>query len=620
VITFNVVFEPAGIQGQSVAGETLLDVARKAGVGIVSICRDRGTCRKCRVRIVKGTASSATDAERKALTGRELEEGWRLACQAYPASDCTISVPLESLVADQRSQVEGLEVDVTTEPSVRSVELHLEAPSLTDPRADADRVLDALRTQHGLLARRMDIGVLQGMSSKLREWGWRCRAAVRLDEVIAVGRQEGKSLGLAVDLGTTKIAGYLLDLETGRTLAARGVANPQAAYGGDVISRIDGTIRAPGEAAQLQSLVADDLNRMAREMCQETGSDTRGIVDAVVVGNTAMHHLFLGLPVRQLASAPFVPAASGAIDVKARDVGLELAPGAYVHLLPNIAGFVGGDHVAMLLAVGFWRKEELVVALDIGTNTEVALTQGGRITSVSCASGPAFEGGHIKHGMRAARGAIERVRIDGNSVDYQTIEDAAPVGVCGSGILDAIAQLCLAGVVDPSGRMHGGHPRVRTEKGIREFVLVYEDASGTGQPIVVTQQDVRELQMAKAAMRAGIQALLDATGHKEEDIKQVVIAGAFGSYIDIESACAIGMLPSLPLERFRQVGNAAGTGARLALLSSAKRAEAQDIASRARYIELASAPNFMRIFADACSLRPGRLQGRTRNERKGNDG
>ena len=261
-----------------------------------------------------------------------------------------------------------------------------------------------------------------------------------------------------------------------------------------------------------------------------------------------MHHLFLRLPVKQLAVSPFVPAVSRALEVKARELGLDIAPGAYVHLLPNIAGFVGADHVSMLLATDAWQAKEATVALDIGTNTEVSLICKGKIVTTSCASGPAFEGGHIKYGMRAATGAIERLRIDGDKIQYQTIDGAPPVGICGSGILDALAQLYLANIIDEGGRIIDNRPRVRTYKGQREFVLVSREERKGKPAITITQHDVRELQLAKAAIRTGIQILLEASGCAEDDIKQVIIAGAFGTYIDISSAVAIGMLPSLPLK------------------------------------------------------------------------
>ena len=344
------------------------------------------------------------------------------------------------------------------------------------------------------------------------------------------------------------------------------MVNPQISYGDDIISRITSSMNSPDNGAQLQKLSVEALNDLAFDLCKEVGASTTEIIDAVVVGNTAMHHLFLGLEVAQLALSPFIPAVIRALDVKARDLSLHIAPGAFVHLLPNIAGFVGADHVAVLLTIASRQADGPIIALDIGTNTEVSIINNGRIASVSCASGPAFEGGHIKHGMRAAKGAIERMRIVGDEVYYQTIDNAPPVGICGSGILDAIAQLYLKGIINKAGQIQANHPRVHTSKGQREFVLV--EKKDKRPAITVTQQDIRELQLAKAAIRAGIQVLLDTEGCAETEIRKIVIAGAFGTYIDVSSAIDIGMLPSLPLERFQQVGNAAGIGARLALVSA----------------------------------------------------
>ena len=477
--------------------------------------------------------------------------------------------------------------------------MQLATPSLSDLRADGDRLLEALYQQHQLHCSKIDIDVLRTLSPRLRSWSWECRASVRHDEVVALGPWPGRQLGLAIDLGTTKIAGYLVDLSDGQTLAAKGVMNPQISYGEDIISRITAVNNSPDEGTHLQKVVIRTLNKLISSLSTEVGASPTDIVEAVVVGNTAMHHLFLGLPVRQLAVSPYVPAVSNALDIKARDLGLHIAPGAYLHLPPNIAGFVGGDHVAMLLATEVWQTEGPAVALDIGTNTEASLVNGGEITTVSCASGPAFEGGHIKDGMRATSGAIERVRIASGSIQYQTIDEVPPVGICGSGILDTMAQLYLAGIIDKGGRMKGNHPRVRTHKNQREFVLVSKEEQDKRSAIVTTQQDVRQLQLAKAAIRTGIQALLEANGCSEEEIKQVIIAGAFGSYIDVSSAITIGMLPSLPLGRFRQVGNAAGMGAKLALISLSQRSQAQAIASQVNYIELANSPNFMQTFIEA---------------------
>jgi len=341
---------------------------------------------------------------------------------------------------------------------------------------------------------------------------------------------------------------------------------------------------------------------LSEELSTVLGATPNDIVDAVVVGNTAMHHLLLRLPVEQLVQVPYVPAVSRALDIKARDIGLSLAQGAYLHLLPNIAGYVGADHVAMILSTELHKTEATVLALDIGTNTEMCLAHHGEMFCVSCASGPAFEGAHITHGMRAAPGAIEHLSLMGNEIQYYTIDALPPVGLCGSGVLDTLAQLYQAGVINHTGRMTKDHPRVRTNNGQLEFVLTGGSADNVDPTITFTQRDVREIQLAKGAMRTGIQALLDANGLSDHDLDEIIIAGAFGSYIDVTSAIAIGMLPSLPLDRFRQVGNAAGAGARMALLSRAQRAEATSIARRVRYIELASVPNFRRMFAQSMYL------------------
>ena len=607
-------FEPVGQRGECLADESLLDCARRLGAGISNVCGGQGRCLSCKVQFLYGTTSEPTADELKAFSPRELEEGWRLACQVYPTSDCKVSVPPDSMTTSQRTQVEGLEIAVHPEPPVHAYRVELSPPSLSDLQADADCLLEALKQQHQLHCDRIDINVLQTLPPRLRSWNWQCQATVRSDEVIALGPWPGRQLGLAIDLGTTKIAGYLVDLGNGQTLATRGIMNPQISYGEDVISRITSDIDPPHEGVQLQKLVVEALNGLAVDLCAEIGANTEDIVEAVVVGNTAMHHLFLGLPVRQLALSPFVPAVSGALDVKVRDLGLHIAPGAYVHLLPNIAGFVGADHVAMLLATEVWQAEGLIVALDIGTNTEVSLVDNGKIATVSCASGPAFEGAHIKHGMRAASGAIERMRITDDSIQYQTIDEAPPVGICGSGMLDAMAQLYLAGIIDKGGRMKDGHPRIRTRQKQREFVLVSKDEREGHPSIVVTQHDIRELQLAKAAIRTGFQVLLEANSRSEEEISQVIIAGAFGNYIDVSSAVTVGMLPSLPQDRFRQVGNAAGMGAKLALASCSKRSEAQAIASRVHYIELATAPDFMQTFIETSRIGRYRMTHGTREE------
>jgi len=597
--SYQIDFEPVGRRGECPADKCLLDCAHQLGVGILSVCGGRGACHSCKVQVLSGTVSEPTPYEQEALSPQELKNGWRLACQTYPTSDCKLSVPPQSMTTPQRIQVEGLEVTVAPDPPVRAYQLQLPVSSLSDPQADSKRLLETLEQQHHVHCSIIDIDVLRNLSPQLRSWNWQTQASVRDNEVVALSPWASHQLGLAIDLGTTKIAGYLVDLENGQTLAAKGIMNPQVSYGEDIISRITSATKSPVEAAQIQQLTVTAINQLGVDLCGEVNAKPEEIVEAVAVGNTAMHHLLLRLPVEQLGLSPYVPVIREAMDIKARDIGLHIAPGAYVHLLPIVAGFVGADHVAMLLATEAWQAEGLTVAIDIGTNTEVSLVNNGKVTSVSCASGPAFEGGHIKCGMRAASGAIERLRLVDDQVEYQTVDETLPVGLCGSGILDAMAQLYLAGVINKDGRMKDNHPRMRTRQKQLEFVLVSKDEQDGHPAIVITQQDIRELQLAKAAIRTGIQVLLETNGCSEEEIKQVIIAGAFGSYINVSSAVTIGMLPSLPLDCFRQVGNAAGMGAKLALVSRSKRAEAQTVARQVGYIELATAPNFMQTFVQA---------------------
>lgn len=596
-------FQPIGRRGSCPAGETLLECARRLGVELATLCGGTGKCKACKIRVMEGSLSGSTPVEEAAFSREEIAGGWRLACQSYPRSDCRVNVPPESLSTQQRLQVEGREIDIPIDPPIRSVACKLEPPTLTGPVADAENLLEKIGGPGPI---DVDIHVLQDLSTRLREWNWHLTAHIRNRELVAVSPPGSRPMGLAVDLGSTKIAGYLIDLETGKTLAAKGIMNPQISQGEDMITRINLAVRSPGGRTLMANLAREALVKLAQGLCSEMGARTADILEAVIVGNTAMHHLLLGLPVHQLARSPFVPAVRGDLNVKARAIGLDFAPGAYVYFPPNIAGFVGADHVAVLAATAEeWDHKNLIV-IDIGTNTEISLICRGRITSVSCASGPAFEGYHIRDGLRASPGAIERIRLWGEGVSYKTIDDAEPTGICGSGILDAVSQLYLAGVLDGGGRMlRGSHSRVVEKSGRLEFILVPGDLNATVSEISITQKDVREVQLGKAAIAAALMILLERDGISEID--KIIIAGAFGSYIDISNALAMGMLPSLALTRFHQVGNAAGMGARLLLLSSVKRKETRELLSRITYLELAGTPEFSQAFTRACLLGPYHL-------------
>ena len=597
--TVQVKFEPLGKYGECPYSSTILHCARKTGIELIGVCGGKGSCGHCIVRIIDGNVSPADGEERKLLAPEMLDKGYRLACRARLQGDCRIYIPQQSLSSLQRIQVEGEEIFVKLEPVTTTCTVRMSPPSLDDTMADFERLRLALEEQCKISSANADIATLRNLSSILRKNNWMVSPVLRNNEVIGLLPVSLKPLGLAVDIGTTKIAFYLVDLVTGKTLAAEGMANPQAEFGSDIITRMATVMHSPSDQAKIQELVVNALNTAVSKICNDMQMDITQIVDAVIVGNTAMHHLFLRLPIAQLSLAPYVPAVSSAMNIKARELGLKFATGCYIHLLPNIAGYIGADHVAMLLSTGIYRKDGVVLALDIGTNTEICLANNHVLTSLSCASGPAFEGAHIKHGMTVAKGVIEHLRIVQNKVEYETVGNSIPVGICGSGIVDTLAQLFLAGVVDAGGKMLE-HPLVKNIKGNREITISM--GSNEYPDITFTQKDVREVQLAKGAIRTGIQVLLEENRLSESDINEIIIAGAFGTYIDIASAITIGMLPDLPIECFRQVGNAAGIGAKMALLSRKKRDEAQKIANNVRYIELASFHGFKDIFAKAVNL------------------
>lgn len=599
--TVLVQFEPIGRRGTCSRDRSLLQCAHDLGVGLSATCGGHGSCGRCRVVLTSGRLSDTTRVEHELIPPRELAHGVRLACQAIPQSDCVLHVPAESLTATQRIQIEGLQRIHEIDPPVESREVSVTPAGLDDVRSDEHRLLEA-SSANGIDCDTMDLEAARDLPRALRSGDWTIGISIRGREIVAVGPWPTRSLGLAVDLGTTKIAAYLLDLTNGATLGARGAMNPQIRYGEDVVARLTHALSQPEGAGQLSAEAISAVNELATSLSADAGVDPARILEAVIVGNTAMHHLLLQLPVEQLARAPYVPAVTGAQDIRARDLQLGVARGAYVHLPPNIAGFIGADHVAMLLASGINTTSDPVLAIDIGTNTEVCLAANGCLTTVSCASGPAFEGGHIRDGMRAAPGAIEHVEIAGDEVHLQVVDGAKPTGICGSGILDALAGMVTHGIVDGMGRLRRDHPRVVLRQNRLEFELVTQDMRGGMPALSVTQHDIRQLQLAKAAIATGIQVLLKHASLESRHLSSIVVAGAFGSYIDIGSAIAIGMLPETPIERVQQIGNAAGVGAKMILLSTSARGRAIGLARKAGYVELATEPGFMKRFVDNTRL------------------
>ncbi|HET7375081.1 MAG TPA: ASKHA domain-containing protein [Anaerolineae bacterium] len=603
--TFQIDLQPVGRRIEVTAEQTLLEAAQNSGLELVAVCGGNGSCATCRVRLVRGRLSAVTSIETDELETEELDAGYRLACQARPLSDVQIDIPAQSLTTPQRTQLEGLEIDIAVNPNVFPIDLNIKEPDQSDLRSDTTR-LNAALLALGHAPVSIDLPVLVDISDRLRRQNWIARLAVRhhadRSEAVAILLPQTRLLGLAADIGTTKVAAYLIDLSNGQTLAQAGAMNPQIAYGEDVVSRIAYTNNHRDGRKVLQHKIVETLNQLTAELCAQAHSAREQIVDAVVVGNTAMHHLFAGLPVTQLGTAPYVPAISNAFEVPALDIGLDLAAGAKVYLPPNIAGFVGADHVSMVLAAGIDRSAQTTVGIDIGTNTEITLAHHGRLLSCSCASGPAFEGAHIHDGMRAAPGAIERVQIDGSVIRYHTIGNRPPVGVCGSGILDAIAQMKQANIIDRRGVLRKDHPLVHTGDGRNEMILVPAKATGHSQDILVTRHDITEIQLAKAAIRAGIDILLTQVNVSYQAIDTFIIAGAFGTYLDLNSAIVIGMFPKLPLPRFKQIGNAAGMGAKQMLVSRVQRHAAAELAQRVEYIELTTYPGFTDRFAAAMYL------------------
>lgn len=596
---FEIDFEPIGRRVAVKPGESILSGAQQAGVMLTSICGGEGVCGRCIVQVMAGQVSAPNLTEEAELGEEQVSDGWRLACQTEIEGNVRVNVPPESLVTAQRTQTEGETVAVELNPAVRTYPIELELPSLEDLRSDAARIRDAL----GNPELTFPSAILRRLSVVLRAQDFQASVVLRGAAVAAILPARTLPIGLAVDIGTTKLAAYLVDLANGETLALAGIMNPQIAYGEDVMARIGHAIGRPEGAEQLRSAIVEALNELAEKLCKQAGRKTSEIAEAVVVGNTAMHHLFLGLPVRQLGLAPYVAVESDALDLPCREVGLRLAPGAFVHLLPNIAGFVGADHVAMLLGSGMLEKDGVVLGMDIGTNTEISLIAKGKHYACSTASGPAFEGAHILHGMRAAPGAIEKALIKDGQIMFQTVDQAPPVGLCGSGILDLVAQLRQAGIINPRGAFIDSENNSRVRRGAHGPEFIVAAASETGGPeITFSRWDVNEIQLAKGAIRAGVNILLRHAGFQEEDIDEVIIAGAFGTYLDVQSGIDIGMFPHIDHSRFKQVGNAAGTGARLALLSVDQRKHASRIAQRVEYIELTAEKDFPSTFARALLL------------------
>lgn len=591
-------FEPIGRRVSVHPGDTLLEAAQKAGVELISSCGGAGFCGTCLIHVIQGQVNGLTATEIDMLEAHQIAAGLRLACQTTVLSDVKVHVPPESLATSQQLQVEGEDISTVIDPAVTITDLALLSPRAHNLRTDLARV-DAALAEQKLPALHAAPDQLVQLSTYLQSSRWRARLVTRTlqndSEFIAVLPGSAAVLGLAIDIGSTKIAFYLVDLETGGTLATSGIMNPQIAFGEDVVSRIAYASRGEAQRRQLQTVLVDAINATTASLCTHVEAAPNQICDCVVVGNTVIHHLFCGLPVAQLGTAPYQPAVKDSLNIPAVELGLAFAAGAQIYLPSIIAGYIGADHVVALIAALPLQNEKTNILIDIGTNTEISLLHRGKYFSCSCASGPAFEGAHIRDGMRAVPGAIERVQIgpDGRVIVH-TIGGQPPIGMCGSGILSAVSELRRIGIVDARGTLHWN--------GQKEFILVPAQYSGHGRDILVTRKDVHEIQLAKGAIRAGIEVLLHRAGIAADGVDEWIIAGAFGTHIDLGAAMGVGMFPAQPLDHFHQVGNAAGMGAKQMLISRHKREQADSILPEIQYIELTTEPDFQNTYVKALSF------------------
>jgi len=586
-------------------GTTLLEAAHAAGVPVEATCGGRGRCRSCRVQIRKGPAPPPTLADRLQLGEDEIHERFRLACQAAAWEDLVVAVapPREERAFQILTETRGTALEAV-DPGVRKV-LVRGFSGVREETAGA-RMEELLR-QLPQPVGQVGVEAIRSGALLLRSPPEAVTAVLYEDRLLQVeaGDTTGELYGFAVDIGTTTVVGYLLDLREGELRATVAALNPQSSYGGDLMSRISFAQQDPGNVRRLHTRAIQCVNRLLEEACRIAGTSRDRIYKVVVVGNTIMHHLFLGVDPSSVGQAPYLPLVRTAVRVGAQEVGLRLPPHTPVLLLPLVAGFVGADAVGMVLATRIFESPRVRLAVDIGTNAEVVIGSRARIAACSAPAGPALEGAQIRWGMRAAQGAVDRVWIEA-AVRYHVIGGGPPTGICGSGLVDAVAGLLEVGLLDPSGRLVVDPPP-RVPEAVRRritvlpdgqpaFVLVPKDESGVGEDIVVTQTDIRQVQLAKGAIRSGITVVERYLGLEDRDLAGVLLAGAFGNYLHLPSAIRIGLIPPLPQERIVYVGNAAGMGAQLVLLSEQEGRRAEELARRIEYVPLAAQPDFQEVF------------------------
>ncbi len=631
--THRLVLMPSGRQGEIKHGTTVLEAARKLGVEIESICGGHQTCNKCLVILERGTFPKhhITSADEHLTTPGEAEIAYaqkngidlnkrRLSCAAQIVGDVLITVPEESQARKQVIRKEASDLTIEVAPVMRLAYVEVE-PAELGGAADWQRVQDALADQWDLHDTGIDPLVLRDLQSALRKGKWAVTLTIwQGQQVVRVEPGYAESLyGLAVDVGSTTVAGHLVNLLTGEVLATQSMMNPQVRYGEDLMSRVSYGMMEKQGVNRMHRAIIKALNDLSEQAAEAAGIGVHEITDVVLVGNTVMHHLLLGIDPVELGNSPFALASHDAVDIKARDLGLKNAHhAAMVHILPCIAGHVGADNVGVLLAEQPNLDDQVSLIVDIGTNAEILLGTKDEMYSASSPTGPAFEGAQIKHGQRAAPGAVERVRIDmeRGSVRFKVIgddrwsdevpdgESLSATGICGSGIIEVVGELYLHGLIGAGGRFardaEDHLAAIRRKGKTAELILVPAEQSATGEEIIVTQNDIRQIQLGKGALYAGVRILMDHMGI--DTVDRIKMAGAFGSYIDPHYAMVIGLIPDCDPAQVSTVGNAAGDGARIALLNAEQRRLAGEAARRAEYVETALEATFQQRFVDAMAL------------------
>ena len=624
-----VIFQPSGRRGTVDEGKTILTAARELGVDMETPCGGAGICGKCKVKIAEGSfdkigitskmssLSPLLEAEMDRLKESEIADSYRLACCAKVQGDILVFVPEESRGARQIILEGGKQREILVEPAVRNYYIEMVPATLADQVDDFKRLQNALTEKYGLgNIGHIDYPEVVKLSHTIRAANWKVTVSVwKGQEIIRITPGLVENFwGIAVDIGSTTVAAYLCNLKTGESSVIKSMMNPQITFGEDILSRITYTLRNENGLEKMSGAIIGCINSLIKEITREAGLLPEDIIDMVLVGNTAMHHLFLAINPEFVGRSPFVPAFKCGIDYKARELGIGINKSAYLHWLPIEAGFVGADNVALLIAEEPYKQDKMTLFIDIGTNGEIVFGNRERLFSTSCATGPALEGAQIAFGMRAAPGAIEKVKIDpvtkepsikiiGQKNWFKEGDKPLAKGICGSGIIDVVAEMFKNGIISETGRINQNlnNPRIRKNTdGKMEYLLCYAHQTAINRDIVIAQADVRAVQLAKAALYVGAEYLIEKSGMKRPE--KIVLAGAFGSYINKENAMVIGMIPDCNPENIQDIGNAAGDGAKLALLNLQKRQEAEKAARSVNFIETAAEPDVQKRFIIALSF------------------